>query len=143
MAMSPRARGSVATLGVAITPGSITAAGRSMPTVWRREIELHGGANGSAELLQAALPDAARASGEESPTATIALLPPLVEVRAITLPPLSEGDRNRFLARNASRYFVSARGAQVVGSQAPMATKGAAAGPVLAAAAAQQLLGAV
>jgi hypothetical protein len=141
--MSPRARGSAATLGVALTPTSVTAAGRSMPTVWRRDIELNGGANGSLEQLQAALADAARASGTESPSTVVALLSPLVELRSIALPPLGEADRNRFLTRNASRYFVSARGAQVVGSQAPVVAKGAPAGPVLAAAAAQQLIGAV
>jgi hypothetical protein len=142
--MSPRApTRSGPVLGIALTPASITAAGRTMPAVWRRELELNGGSNGAVERLQAALGEAARASGAQEPSAVVALLSPLVELRTISLPPLSAEDRNRFLSRNASRYFVSARGAQVIGSLAPPAPKGSATGPVLAAAASQQLLGAV
>lgn len=141
--MSRTAGGAGRGLGVALTPDSVTAAGPSMPTVWQRDIELNGGANGSVEMLRRALADAAKASGVDSPPTVVALLAPLVELRTIALPPLAEEDRNRFLARNASRYFVGARGAQVVGSHAAPAARGAPTAPVLAAAAAQQLVGAV
>lgn len=125
-----------ATLGVALTPSGVAAAGVGLPGGWHREVELHGGTNGSREALAAALADATRAaaSGDE-PRIVVALMAPLAELRALTLPPLPKDDRNRFLARNASRYFVAARGAQVVGSASTNGT-----GSVLAAAAAHQLV---
>jgi hypothetical protein len=142
--MSPRARNaSGAVLGVALTPDSVTASSGAMATVWQRDIELNGGANGSVEALRLALSDAAKASGVDAPPTVIALLAPLAELRTISLPPLGDDDRNRFLSRNAGRYFVGARGAQVVGSLSPVVAKGAASAPVLAAAAAQQLVGAL
>lgn len=138
--MSPRASGGTV-FGIALTPGSIAAAGAAMPTVWERALELNGGANGSIDLLRDALAEAARSSGLGAPSAVIALMPPLTETRTVPLPPLGEDDRNRFLARNAARYFVGARGPQVVGTLAPRAvTRGDGELPVLAAAAAQQLL---
>ena len=130
-------------LGVALSPVSITAAAAGASTVWQRDLELHGGGNGSRELLGAAFTDAARASGMDAPQIVVVLLPPLEETRTILLPPLAEDDRNRFLAKNAGRYFVAARGPQVVGSAATAAPQSRAktVGPsaVLATAAAQQL----
>ena len=140
--MSPRQR-STTTLGVALSPASITAASADSATVWQRAIELNGGANGAVESLRDALATAARESGLRVPDVAVALMPPLSETRTIALPPLAEDDRNQFLARNASRYFVTARGAQVIGSAT---TAGAAAGapvPVLAAATTQQLMNAM
>lgn len=143
--MSPRSRGSAAasSLGVAISNVSITAASRSMPTIWQRDIDVSSGSNGSIDALRSALIDAAKASGVDAPSTVVALIAPLAELRTISLPPLGEDDRNRFLSRNSSRYFVGARGAQVIGSLAPEVAKGAASAPVLAAAAAQQLVSAV
>ena len=103
-------------LGVALTPVSVTAASAGTPTVWQRDLALQGGANGSLDLLTAAFVDATRAAALVGPSIVVALLPPLAETRAIALPPLAADDRNRFLARNAARYFVGARGPQVVGS---------------------------
>jgi alkylated DNA nucleotide flippase Atl1 len=141
--MSPRtAAGNV--VGIALAPGVIAAARAGMPTVWERDLDLNGGANGSVDALRDALRDAARASGLERPSAVIALLPPLAELRSVSLPPLDEDDRNRFLARNAARYFVSARGPQVVGTAVRRSgRKGDGEAPVLAAAAPTQLLSAV
>ena len=45
----------------------------------------------------------------------VALMPPLTEVRRLELPPLRDEELHRLLARNASKYFVNARGAQIVG----------------------------
>jgi|CXWL01.1.fsa_nt_gi hypothetical protein len=45
----------------------------------------------------------------------IALMPPLAEVRAIHLPPLGDDDVHQLLARSGSKYFVGARGSQVIG----------------------------
>jgi hypothetical protein len=138
-----RRNGSDGVLGVALTPAMVVAAGESVPTVFQHEIELNGGANGARERLGAVLVDAAKASGLDAPALAVALLPPLSETRTIALPPLREDDRNRFLARNASRYFVGARGAQVIGTVSPMAARGAATTPVLATAAPMQLVQAV
>lgn len=126
--MSPR-RAADDVLGVALTPGMVVAAAESVPTVWERGLDLNGGANGARDALGAALDDAAKASGLTAPALAVALLPPLAETRTITLPPLREEDRNRFLQRNAPRYFVGARGAQVIGTAlAGGAAKGAAKG---------------
>lgn len=114
---------SAGVLGISLTPLSVTAASAAVATVWQRELALNDGANGSRELLGTAFADAARASGMEKPELVVVLMPPLAETRAIALPPLSEDDRNRFLARNAGRYFVAARGAQVVTSTATGAGK--------------------
>lgn len=137
--MSSRQR-SKDTLGVALSPGAVTAASAASATVWQRAIELNGGANGAVELLRDALATAARESGLGSPAIAVALMPPLSETRTIPLPPLAEDDRNQFLTRNASRYFVAARGAQVVGSTSAVAATGGNTPPVLAAATSQQLM---
>ena len=47
--------------------------------------------------------------------ASVALLPPLVDVRRVSLPPrLRDAERRRVLARDAARYFLGARGPQVL-----------------------------
>lgn len=45
----------------------------------------------------------------------IALLPPVAEVRSIALPPLGDDDVQQLLARAGGRYFLAARGTQVIG----------------------------
>lgn len=140
--MSPRQR-STTTLGVALSPASVTAASADSATVWQRAIELNGGADGAVESLRDALATAARESGLRVPEIAVALMPPLSETRTITLPPLAEDDRNQFLARNASRYFVAARGAQVIGSAATAGTAAGVPAPVLASATTQQLMNAM
>lgn len=66
--------------------------------------------------LVSALSSLAGAIGATDGTLAISLLPPLTEVRRLELPPLNDVELQRLLARNASRYFVNARGAQVVGA---------------------------
>lgn len=46
--------------------------------------------------------------------ASVAVLPPLVRLRAIDLPPLRPEERRKALTRDASRWFVGAREPQVV-----------------------------
>lgn len=46
---------------------------------------------------------------------SIALMPPLAEVRAVELPPLRDDEAERVLMRSAGRYFVTARQPQIVG----------------------------
>lgn len=139
--MSPRTRADEL-LGVALAPASVTAAAASVPTVWQGDIELHGTGNGTRDALAAALKEAARASGVVAPGLIVALLPPLAETRTVPLPALREDDRNLFLARNAARYFVGARGPQIVATRdvGGVPQNDAGPRPVLATAMAQQLM---
>src|SRR5204863_74448 len=62
---------------------------------------------------------------------TVALVPPLVELRRLSLPRLRDEERRRVLTRDAARYFVGAQEPQVIGTE----VLPAAGAPVLAAAA--------
>lgn len=53
-------------------------------------------------------------SGAEGGALSIALSSPLVEVRALDLPQLREEELRALVTRNAQRYFVGARGQQLV-----------------------------
>jgi Tfp pilus assembly protein PilN len=55
---------------------------------------------------------AVRTNGAEL---SVALLPPLAEVRLVTLPPLAADEARRAITRNAARYFLTAREPQVIG----------------------------
>ena len=120
-------------MGVALGHDVLVSAegGRRMP------LAFESGANGARESLAEAL----RAMPAGAPAVAVALLPPLAEVRSITLPPLADDERDRFLARNAARYFLGARGAQEVGSA--VMTGGGGASVTMAAAAAQAVITAV
>jgi Tfp pilus assembly protein PilN len=48
-------------------------------------------------------------------TAWLCLLPPLARIRWIELPPVSDRDARRLIAREAGRYFIDAGAAQCVG----------------------------
>src|SRR5205809_962886 len=67
---------------------------------------------------------------------TVALVPPLVELRRLSLPRLRDEERRRVLTRDAARYFVGAQEPQVIGTE----VLPAAGAPVLAAAAPAQLV---
>jgi hypothetical protein len=93
--------------------------------------------------LTTALRELGAALGVAGGTLDVALSPPLAEVRVIELPPLGEAELQRLLARNAGRYFVAARGAQVVGTSVPARRKRGAPVPVVAAAAPLRLIVAI
>jgi hypothetical protein len=57
-------------------------------------------------------------SGVIRATVDVALIPPLADVRLLTLPPLRDEDRRRVLERDARRYFVGLGEPVVVGSVA-------------------------
>ena len=48
---------------------------------------------------------------------TVALLPPLVELRRISLPRLQPDEHRRVIARDVGRYFMGAREPQIVGDR--------------------------
>jgi len=56
-------------------------------------------------------------SGLARATVDLALVPPMVDVRTLTLPPLSDDERRRILERDARRYFVGLAEPLVVGSR--------------------------
>lgn len=88
-----------------------------------------------------ALESALRAVRGEDATDTlsIALANPLAEVRGIPLPPLGDDDAVQLLSRAGGRYFLGARGAQVIGV-GQVAPEGV---PRMAAAASARLVAAV
>lgn len=71
--------------------------------------------------LGQAFADLRKTGGLTRARVSVALIPPLVDVRSVSLPPMREDERRRVLARDAARYFVGVRDPQVVGSQAPFA----------------------
>jgi len=81
--------------------------------------------------LRRAFAELREAARTKRATVSVALVPPLVEVRHIALPPLREAERHRVLVRDASRYFVGLREPHVVASTPT---------PVLAAAAPTALI---
>lgn len=69
--------------------------------------------------------DGWRATWRDRPcTVRIAMLAPLVEVRTVSLPPVSNHDAQRLLARAAARHFLSATEPVVVGVSSPTAADG-------------------
>ena len=112
---------------IAISPGELTVVDsrlRATDGVWRVPLEPASETNGWSALA-VAFAELARmlggsvAVGAENGTLVVALLPPLTEVRRLELPPLRADELQRTLARDASRYFVQARGPQVVGVSLP------------------------
>lgn len=106
--------------GVAISPTEVCAADIRLrgaaDRAWRASIDAPPGDGGAWTSLANALGDLAKAIGVSEGTLAVTLMPPLTEVRRLELPPLRDDELQRFLLRNASRYFVTARTPQVVGA---------------------------
>jgi Tfp pilus assembly protein PilN len=68
---------------------------------------------------------------------------PLTEVRRLELPPLRDEELEQLLARNAGKYFVNARGAQIVGASRSSRPQRGRPTPVVAAAAQSRLVSAI
>jgi Tfp pilus assembly protein PilN len=112
------------------------AAGRRIP------LEAPSSDGSSWPALAVALGELARVAGSERRLA-VALLPPLTEARRLELPPLSDQEVQRLLTRNASRYFVNARGPQIVGAAGRARRARGTPATVLAAAAPARLVEAI
>ncbi len=90
----------------------------SAPRVWRTALEPRAPGDEAWPSLAAAF--AALLNEAPAPAAgvSVALMPALAEVQMVELPPMAEHELRLLLARNAGKYFTSARGAQVVGAGA-------------------------
>ena len=145
--------------GIALSMTELCAADLRLPAStaggWRRKLDppsengersegaSRTGNGGGWPSLAAALADLSRELGITEGRLVVSLLQPLTEVRRLELPPLSDEDLERLLSRNAGRYFVNARGAQIVGaSRGTRASRGRPT-PVVAAAAQSRLLAAI
>ncbi|MDB4876664.1 MAG: hypothetical protein JWM41_3110 [Gemmatimonadetes bacterium] len=136
--------------GIAIAPTELCAADirlrGSAERAWRTALEPGPADGGSWPSLASALSDLARslgATGIAGRTLAVSLMPPLTEMRRLELPPLRDEELQRLLSRNASRYFVNARGPQIVGALAAARRTRGAPGPVIAAAASARLVAAI
>ncbi|HEY4131824.1 MAG TPA: PilN domain-containing protein [Gemmatimonadaceae bacterium] len=93
--------------------------------------------------LTAALTELARTLGVSEGTLSISLLPPLTEVRRLELPPVRDDELQRLIARNATRYFVNARGPQIIGASSAAKRVRGAPLSVIAAAASIRLIASI
>lgn len=107
--------------------------------VFRAPLEPFGGDTNQWPSLAAALRELAVRDGNG--TLSIALMSPLVEVRALELPSLREEELRSLVTRSAQRYFAGARGPQLV-SIAAYRKRGAT-GPTVAAAVSTRLVAAL
>jgi hypothetical protein len=133
--------------GVAISAGEICATDIRLRgaanRAWRATLEAPPTDGSNWPSLVSALADLARTLGVAEGTLAISLMPPLTEVRRLELPPLADEDLQRLLGRNASRYFVNARGAQIVGASAATRRARGRPAPVVAAAASARLVASI
>lgn len=108
-------------VGIALSGESLCAVftppGESRPRVWHTTLAV---SPTDASTLWPELVDALRAIAKSSDilngALAIALMPSLAEVRSVHVPPLGDEALRQLLARNAGKYFVTARGAQIVGT---------------------------
>jgi hypothetical protein len=143
-ARGSRARGTG--IGVALAPDRICVA---VPArrgeegdAWCQPLDPAGVSAGGWPELQEVLTELRERPGSAAGSLHVALLPPLVQARRIELPPLARAELRGVLTRDAARYFLGAREAQVVGVE-PLETRKGAASPVFAAAAPERLVQAV
>lgn len=115
-ALSENASGS--TLGVALSLTEIVAYDTRLKSAgsaaWRAQLDTPSSENATWPSLTTALRNLAQLSRESSGTLAMAVLSPAAEVRRVDVPPLSDDETESALSRNAARYFVSARGTQLV-----------------------------
>ncbi|HKS06004.1 MAG TPA: PilN domain-containing protein [Gemmatimonadaceae bacterium] len=132
-------------VGIALSATSVCAVIRgahgASQRPWRMSLSPLNGDGAAWPGLTDALRALARDAGISEGQLTVALLPPLAEARGIELPPLREAEIQQLLARSAAKYFVGARGAQVVGAVRAKSPTGPA--TTVAAAASARLVSAI
>jgi hypothetical protein len=89
--------------------------------------------------LSEALSELKTVFGGQMATVSVALLPPLVQVKRLELPPLGQDELERVLTRDAVRYFLDGGGRKVIGA-CRLRSEGTARRGVLAAAADADLI---
>lgn len=131
--------------GIALSATELCAADirlRGSAGAWRARLDPPNGESGWPSLSNA-LAALARELGVDHGVLAVSLMPPLTEVRRVELPPLRDDELHRLLARNAMRYFVNARGPQIVGVLPIGRRKRGSPAPVIAAAASTRLVAAI
>lgn|GEM_PF-1617046 len=106
-------------VGVAISRTEIVAYDTRLKSggssVWRMPLEAPAADQPSWISLSTALRTLAQLTRETKGHLAVALLPSIAEVRRVDVPTLGDDELESVLSRNASRYFVGAQGAQLVG----------------------------
>lgn len=143
-----RSRGSGGRAGISISPTELCAAdlrARNSPdSVWRAPIDAPSLEDGNWPSLVSALAGLRTHFGiAGGGTLAVSLMPPFTEARRLELPPLRDEDLHRALSRGAARYFVGAKGPQVVGASLAGRRVRRAPTAVIAAAAPTRLIGAI
>ena len=143
-AANPRARYRT---GIALSPTQLCAVDMRLRGAadrsWRAELEPPAADANTWPSLANAFVELANALGETHGRLAISLMPPFTEVRRLALPPLGRDELQRVLSRGASRYFVGARGPQVVGASPATRRRRGEMLPVVAAAASARLIEAI
>lgn len=139
--------GKQVTLGLALSATELCVVPRAgsgaRASVWRMPLQPLNGDGTGWPALTSALNELSRSLGINGGRLEVALMPPLTEIRRLDLPPMGDHELRMLLSRNASRYFVGARSAQLVGTaMAPQRASGAA-GSVMAAAVPTRLVAAL
>ena|ERR1035437_454868 len=143
--------GSRVTVGVALSATELCAvrhagAGASAharPRAWRMPLLPLNGDGIGWPALTSALMELSRMLDADGGLLHVALMPPLTEIRRLELPPMGERELRTLLSRNAMRYFVGARSAQLVGTMTAPKRSSGQMGSVMAAAAPQRLIAAL
>ena len=132
--------------GIALSPTHLCAVDMrlrgSADRSWRADLESPMADANSWPSLASALGRLASQLGQPG-ALDISLMPPFTEVRRLALPPLGRDEMQRVLSRGASRYFVGARGPQVVGASPTTRRRRGEMLPVVAAAASARLIEAI
>lgn len=101
-------------VGLGLGADRLTASSPAARELWTRPLEPWSG--GVWDDLGDALSELRSTLGLKRGLVSVALLPPLVEVKRLELPPLRRHELERVLARDATRYFLRADRRMVVGT---------------------------
>jgi hypothetical protein len=134
----PAAGGKQITVGAALSATELCVVQRTgsgaRAGVWRMPLQPLNGDGSGWPALTAALNELSRALGVNGGRLEVALMPPLTEIRRLDLPPMGDSELRQLLSRNAARYFVGARSAQLIGTtMAPQRQSGPVGGVMAAA----------